>query len=312
MDYARFVSAEPFELFKPIYFKSIQLGQLHVHCYGVRYDASNLRLPTPAHQHDFFEFHYITGGEIATSINGVERLYRPGEYYLMPPFTTHSHAHRNLPECSHTSFVLRWKFDTAPCDYPSVELNSLRDCLENAIPFPIRDRDDEVARIVWHMVELARAGASRTELMVLFVSVITALGRQYAQAGKRAASDAVAPDDVQRVLNRAIAYIDAHCGRPITVEEVAGNAHVSYSHLSRQFARYMNCSIVDYMTRVRVDRAQRLLLTTSDSVGQVGQALGFSSISHFSNTFKRMTGLSPLRFRAAYARLDGVDDPTRM
>ena len=59
----------------------------------------------------------------------------------------------------------------------------------------------------------------------------------------------------------------------------------------------MNCSPIDFLLNVRLNKAKEMLLHTKKSVGDVSEACGFSSANYFGLIFKQKEGLSPANYR---------------
>ncbi len=67
--------------------------------------------------------------------------------------------------------------------------------------------------------------------------------------------------------------------------------------ISRQFHQRFGCTISEYLRRVRVARAQSMLSRRDMSVAEIALVCGFFDQSHFTNAFRRITGVSPHRYR---------------
>jgi AraC family transcriptional regulator len=67
--------------------------------------------------------------------------------------------------------------------------------------------------------------------------------------------------------------------------------------ISRQFHQHFGCTISEYMRRIRIARAQSLLSCSDVQVSDIALASGFCDQSHFTNTFRRVTGMPPRRYR---------------
>lgn len=85
---------------------------------------------------------------------------------------------------------------------------------------------------------------------------------------------------------------------PHSVESLAESVNMSRSAFARHFQDAFKTSPMSLVNHVRLERAARLLTTTALPVERVGKQCGFSSRSHFSNAFKKHTGLSPVEYRA--------------
>jgi AraC family transcriptional regulator len=68
-------------------------------------------------------------------------------------------------------------------------------------------------------------------------------------------------------------------------------------HISREFHRHFGCTISEYLRRVRIAKAQSLLVSQNLEMAEIALACGFSDQSHFTNEFRRMTGVPPYRYR---------------
>lgn len=71
--------------------------------------------------------------------------------------------------------------------------------------------------------------------------------------------------------------------------------------ISRQFHHHFGCTISDYMRRVRVAQAQSLLARHDLDIAEIALACGFFDQSHFTTTFRKLTGMPPSRYRSHMA-----------
>jgi len=93
-----------------------------------------------------------------------------------------------------------------------------------------------------------------------------------------------------------------------SLEAASERAGVSKNHLSFEFSRETGETFSEYVARVRVDEAKRLLATTQLLVYEVGERVGYPSVEHFSRVFKKVAGISPVKFRARFCA-PGADSP---
>lgn len=101
----------------------------------------------------------------------------------------------------------------------------------------------------------------------------------------------------QRFVRRALAFIQAHFAEPISREEIAKHVAISSNYLTDCFRQVLGITPMTYLTRYRIQQAQRLLDTTDLSITDIALETGFSEISHFTRTFKREVGVSPHAYR---------------
>jgi AraC-like DNA-binding protein len=97
-------------------------------------------------------------------------------------------------------------------------------------------------------------------------------------------------------LRRALAYIDAHAGEPITVADIAAGAGVGARALQYAFAGHQGTTPMGYLTRVRLERAHRDLQAADpelDTVGQIALRWGFAKRSRFAAAYRHTYGVNP-------------------
>ena len=92
-------------------------------------------------------------------------------------------------------------------------------------------------------------------------------------------------------------HIDVHFKEPLTLEQLAEEAHMNKFYLSHAFKREYGISPINYMITKRIEESKYLLAETDLSLSQVAQMLGFSSPSYFSQVFRRTQNLSPMEYR---------------
>ncbi|MBQ2823266.1 MAG: AraC family transcriptional regulator [Oscillospiraceae bacterium] len=103
--------------------------------------------------------------------------------------------------------------------------------------------------------------------------------------------------DDEGYLGRAFEFINENFRRDITLEEVASAAGVTPEYFCRIFRRRMNMRPFEYVAKMRVQEAKKLLETTSVPVSEIGCAVGYHDKSYFGSVFKKYEGISPSAFR---------------
>ncbi|MEH6995117.1 helix-turn-helix domain-containing protein [Neobacillus drentensis] len=92
---------------------------------------------------------------------------------------------------------------------------------------------------------------------------------------------------------KAQRYVQTHFGEKISLTEVAEHLHLNSSYFSRMFKKETGEGFIEYVTRVKMEKALELLDQSIKTVEQIAYELGFESKSYFLKTFKRFYGLSP-------------------
>lgn len=100
-----------------------------------------------------------------------------------------------------------------------------------------------------------------------------------------------------RQLRRLVEYIEENLERDLSLAGLSAVAGMNPYHLSRAFKQAVGCGPHRYVISRRVERAKALLAETELAIVEVGLKVGFQSQSHFTNIFRRLTGVTPKAFR---------------
>ncbi len=92
-------------------------------------------------------------------------------------------------------------------------------------------------------------------------------------------------------------YIENHFKEDLTLDTLAEVAHVSKYYLAHNFTRECGTSPINYLLSCRIRESLYLLEETSMSLSDIAGTLGFSSPSYFSQSFRRIQGISPMQYR---------------
>ena len=92
-----------------------------------------------------------------------------------------------------------------------------------------------------------------------------------------------------------------------SLEEAAREAYLSSFYFNRLFTEAFGETPHEFVTRLRIDRAKRLLLADRASVTDICFEVGYQSLGSFSTRFRSLTGLSPAAFRREARRVFGFD-----
>lgn len=86
---------------------------------------------------------------------------------------------------------------------------------------------------------------------------------------------------------------------PLRIERISASVFLSPDHFSKVFAGVLGQSPNDYLRRLRIEEAKRLLSTTDQPVTTVASAVGFTQGAYFSRVFRTISGCTPREYRRA-------------
>lgn len=102
---------------------------------------------------------------------------------------------------------------------------------------------------------------------------------------------------IDRRLLLAKTYLDEAFATPIKLERLCGIAHLSRRQLNTLFQRQLGCAPSEYLLRLRMNHARRLLIETEQSIQRVAEQCGYQSLAAFSDRFRRHFGVAPSHYR---------------
>ena len=114
--------------------------------------------------------------------------------------------------------------------------------------------------------------------------------RLIAEIGSNTAND---------TYSRILGYLNEHHAE-VSADELAEKFYVSKSYISHMFKKRSGYTLNYYCNMLKVKDAKELLKGTDMSVTEVAFAVGFNNFSYFINTFKKITGVTPLAWRKKY------------
>src|SRR5690606_17815198 len=103
-------------------------------------------------------------------------------------------------------------------------------------------------------------------------------------------------------IRKAQEYIERNYQERITVDDLASMLALSRRNLERRFKKATANTVIEYIQRVKIEAAKMSLESTRENVNEVMYKVGYTDNKAFRNTFKRITGLSPVQYRTKYNR----------
>jgi AraC-like DNA-binding protein len=101
----------------------------------------------------------------------------------------------------------------------------------------------------------------------------------------------------EHLLNLIISYINESQNYELSLDQMAGDLHMSKSWICHMFKKHTGIPIMQYANDLRMSQAKKLLTTTNLKVHEISAMLGFSSSTVFCKTFRKYTGISPQKYR---------------
>lgn len=104
------------------------------------------------------------------------------------------------------------------------------------------------------------------------------------------------------IVLQAIEYIHQHYSEDITVNHIAAHLNISNSYLSQIFKKELGISMIGYLISYRIQKAEELLSGSMEPIYRIASKVGFCEVKHFSKTFKKLTGFTPMQYKKQNAK----------
>lgn len=105
--------------------------------------------------------------------------------------------------------------------------------------------------------------------------------------------------DCADIVYHLVSYVSAHFQEPLTLDRLARELHVNKYYVSRVFSGRLHCGFYDFVNRLRLDYAARLLRETRRSITDIWQEAGFESQKTFNRVFRSCYRMTPSQYRTA-------------
>ena len=139
---------------------------------------------------------------------------------------------------------------------------------------------------------------SEVRIYSLLLDFFVKLGHYCLNAYKEGLSGDVNTDyKTTKLMTEACLYISQNCAKPLTLTDISNYIGISTSHFSHLFKKYTNMTFIDYLTAERIKRTEFLMANPKVRIIDIAYDSGFSSLSSFNRSFKKIKGISPSEYR---------------
>jgi len=260
------------------------------------------------HRHKYIQINYVASGGGFHYINdkgiGIEK----GDIFVIPPYVPHAivkHEGRDLE-------IFEFEFSTKfilPAGESIEDTGSYMD-FAYLEPFIVIEEAVKpkfnLSEKLQHRIEeiLYEALCEFKEKRSGYLLIIKALLLKLLVITGRAYSDEIKGTEFEKlfigyksVVTDAVSYINENYSRDIKLRDAADAVGYSRSRFSYLFKSVLGQTFVEYLTKVRINKAAELLSDGGMSITDISYAVGFNTISNFNKAFKAVMGETPRAYR---------------
>lgn len=141
------------------------------------------------------------------------------------------------------------------------------------------------------LLDILRSSESLADMMSIFERTLVDWMKDIRETPAR--------EDGKSVVEKAKAYIENFYHKDLGIDEIADSVHLSVSHFCSIFKQESGFTFLEYLTKVRIDKACFMLRNTDVKIYQVAPLVGYQDAKYFTQVFKKLTGLTPSEYREA-------------
>lgn len=242
--------------------------------------AYSSRAMLPTHAHELSHFCFVLKGNYKESIAG--KLFERGPTALVyyPPDVSHAEEHF----CHGRHFLV---------EVDSKVLEKVRD-YGARLSEPVLLCGDAPLWLAARMYRefSHRDGFSRLVLESISTELLIVASRRATRKPERKP-----PPWLKQVKD----YLRENFSDPPSLDDLAQAVDIHPTHLARVFRQFEHYTVGDYIREVRINYARQRMLGSNELLVEIALAAGFADQSHFTRSFRRVTGMTPTEFRRVFA-----------
>lgn len=259
----------------------------------VLYKANQIQ--THPHWHRDLELVYVIEGRVSVSVSQLETEVNECQLAVINPGQVH--AIYNDPNFKHTRILI---LQINEYLIRSLGLQPSAVQLEMLIDLNASDSSAMAAHQCFtEMLEESERenGDSLYQINMICHRLLSILIRNYqlTTPPNSELADSRSQKHIRRILN----YIDENYSEEICLNDVAKHMGITTTYLSRLFSANTNTTLTKYLNALRVEKVQRDLLETNDSITDIYLRHGFNSAKTFNRVFRNILGISPREYRSS-------------
>lgn len=255
---------------------------------------------SPLHWHYYSEIIYMTKGSVTITCNNRQTILKEGDLCYIYPLQLH--AFTEAQDTAVQYAVL--KFDIHTINIPQAYISKFYDIFirrtqETDFCMIIDGKQLQRTFIDFLICHTIQEYTDKKDFYALQVqaNIYTLLIEFARKTEKEMIASNEKHTDTDFSFYNILEYIDTHSGEPLEIHKLAEMCHMSYSHFAKLFRENYGRSCKEYITYIRLNKAQDLLFHTDYDLNYIAQETGFFDCSHFIRTYKKWKGITPKQER---------------
>lgn len=257
-----------------------------------------------------YEFIIVIKGTIYVEIEGIRFSVKKHECLLIPPYTRHFGYLGADPDSTH--YWMHF-FPSGSVSFSQESFANTHNEADNyhMIQIPQHFKIPEFEKIVILNKQLLDGANVQSNSPLTTNFLISSIAIELANQYKKLQVPQIEKGSTKFELISE--WIKIHSHEELTVSKISEHFEITPTYLTRLFKKYKHVTTNQYITQIKIQQAEELLLTTDKSVKEIAIELSFSNEKYFMRVFKNLQGITPTEFRNSYPKTylnNTVVDPT--
>ncbi len=243
------------------------------------------------HKHDYWEFPVILSGSVRHIINEKNKLLQQNTACLIRPDDCHKLVH-STTDLSLLNILIRDSYMKKVCSCYSEDMY---DKLRSSPEIQLELSKEHASQLFSDSFQLLKNESSDKEYnllsSIILFSILEKVTRLYLQ--ETAQEETVRPKWLTDVLEMTMKFEN----RAWSIKDMVRESGYCHSHFCREFIKYMNCTPIKHLTKIKMLHACNYLSFSDKTIGDISLDLGYSTPSHFNEMFHSVYHMSPSQYR---------------
>lgn len=255
------------------------------------------------HSHDCFELAYITEGSTTHTLDGITETVHKGAYYIIDHGSVHGYTN------SENIHIVNCLFLAEIIDASLTNCNSfdalMRVCMIHYYKqylglTPVNrifyDEDGTILKLLREMeIEYANRKIGyqevfRGKLLEILILTMRKVVEQYSDVPIEKITDSA-------IIREAIHYFKANYQDKALLSTFCEKHHYNLQYISRRFKQETGLTTLEYLQKIRIEKACTLLSGSKLTIREVAQKTGYDDIKFFNRVFHKLVGMTPGEYR---------------
>ena len=240
--------------------------------------------------HDFFELYFLLSGSREIFIQNKLFVLNKNSLCVIPPYSIHK---------TEGDAYIRYNLYISQEFLTEAELNFLNKLAHN-VAFKLSSEQMSFISLLFEKAteqHITDATLQTNHFVTFAKTALAYLSVQPNLSPLSPAGTTASYSYFNTTIMQIVSYINENYQNQISLNSLSKKFFISKITLCKRFRQAMNCSVVQYLTYVRLNKAKQYLFTTNKDMETIAEICGFSSGNYFSLIFKKHFGISPQNYR---------------